>query len=67
VDLSVIKNVALPAGKFQFRFEAINAFNRAQFPAGINLGPTNAVFGQLVATAQQNYARRVQIMLKYMY
>jgi hypothetical protein len=70
VDLSVIKNVNFARGqRFQFRFEAINALNRPQFPAPTdnNRSPTNASFGQITATAQQNYARRVQIMAKYIF
>jgi outer membrane receptor protein involved in Fe transport len=70
VDLSMIKNTALPRGKsLQFRFEAINAFNHPQFPSpgGNSLNPTNASFGQVVTSAQLNYARRVQVMLKFVY
>jgi hypothetical protein len=70
VDLSVIKNVNLSRGqRFQFRFEAINAFNHPQFPiaAGNSLNPSNASFGQIVTSAQQNYGRRVQIMMKYLF
>jgi hypothetical protein len=67
VDLSIIKNVGFPRGqRLQFRFESINAFNHAQFP-GPNLGPTNASFGQVVTSAQNNYPRRVQIMFKYLF
>jgi len=70
LDLSVIKNVNVAHGqKFQFRFEAINALNHPQFPAvgGNSLNPANAAFGQVVTSAQLNYARRVQIMLKYIF
>ncbi|HET7695444.1 MAG TPA: TonB-dependent receptor [Vicinamibacterales bacterium] len=70
VDLSVIKNTALPRGKsLQFRFEAINAFNHPQFPSpgGNSLNPTNASFGQVVTSAQLNYPRRVQVMLKFLF
>ena len=58
--------VALDKAKIQFRFEAINALNRAQFPAA-GLGVTAASFGQVVTSAQQNYARRVQIQLKFIF
>ena len=70
VDLSLLKNTSLPYGKsLQFRFEAINAFNHPQFPAptGNSLNPTNASFGQVVTSAQLNYARRVQMMLKFVF
>jgi hypothetical protein len=70
VDLSLLKNTSLGGSRsFQFRFEAINAFNHPQFqsPSGNSLNPTNASFGQLVSTAQLNYARRVQVMLKFLF
>lgn len=70
VDLSILKNTNLTHGKsLQFRFEAINAFNHPLFPApgGNSLSPTNASFGQVVTSAQLNYARRVQIMLKFLF
>ena len=70
VDLSVIKNARIMNGKsLQFRFEAINALNHPQFPAlgGNSLSPVAAVFGQLVTSAQQNYARRTQITIKFLF
>ena len=70
LDVSVLKNVTLSGQqRLQFRFEAINALNRAQFPipAGNSINPTNASFGQIVTSAQQNYARRVQIQMKYLF
>jgi hypothetical protein len=70
VDLSLLKNTSLGGARsFQFRFEAINALNHPQFqsPSGNSLNPTNASFGQLVSTAQLNYARRVQVMLKFLF
>jgi outer membrane receptor protein involved in Fe transport len=70
VDASVIKNTSLSHGKsLQFRFEAINAFNHPQFPSpsGNSLNPTNASFGRVVTSAQLNYARRVQLMLKFLF
>jgi hypothetical protein len=70
-DLSVIKNIAFSGQhRLQFRFEAINALNHPQFPAAsnqLNVNPTNASFGQVVTSAQQNYARRVQLMAKYLF
>jgi hypothetical protein len=70
VDLSLLKNTSLSHGKsLQFRFEAINALNHPQFPlpSGNSLNPTNAVFGQIVTSAQLNYARRVQVQLKFLF
>ncbi len=70
VDASLIKNTSLSHGKsLQFRFEAINALNHPQFPSpsGNSLNPTNASFGQVVTSAQLNYARRVQVMLKFLF
>jgi hypothetical protein len=70
VDLSLLKNTSLSHGKsLQFRFEAINALNHPQFPlpSGNSLNPTNASFGQIVTSAQLNYARRVQVQLKFLF
>ena len=70
VDLSLMKNTTLHGDKsLQFRFEAINAFNHPQFPTLTDNGrnPTNAVFGQVVASTQQNYARRIQMTLKFIF
>ena len=70
VDMSVIKNTSLTRGRsLQFRFEAINAFNHPQFPSpgGNSLNPTNNSFGQVVTSAQLNYARRIQVMLKFLF
>lgn len=70
VDLSMIKNTSLSHGKsLQFRFEAINAFNHPQFPSpgGNSLNPTNNSFGRVVTSAQLNYARRVQVQLKFLF
>lgn len=70
VDLSLLKNTSLSHGKsLQFRFEAINAFNHPQFPApgGNSLNPTNNSFGRIVSSTQLNYARRVQVQLKFLF
>ena len=70
VDLALLKNTRLHGDKsLQFRFEAINAFNHPQFPSptGNSLNPTNASFGQVVTSAQANYARRVQVTLKFLF
>jgi len=70
VDLSILKNTKLQGDKMlQFRFEAINAFNHPQFPlpTGNSLSPIQTSFGQVVTSAQQNYARRIQMMLKFIF
>ena len=67
VDLSVLKNTSLGGSRsLQFRFEAINAFNHPQFPGPVT-GPANETFGQITASAQQNYPRRIQMQLKFIF
>ncbi len=67
-DLSIIKNTALGGGgkSLQLRFESLNAFNHPLFP-GPNTGVTAATFGQISASTQQNYARRTQVMAKFIF
>ena len=69
VDLSLIKNTTLIGGKtLQFRFESLNAFNHPLFPATatspIRRRPT---FGTISASTQQNYARRMQVTVKFLF
>jgi hypothetical protein len=67
VDLSVIKNASLGRGQqLQFRLEAINALNHPQFP-GPNATPTDLSFGRISASNQRNYARRVQVTIKFLF
>ena len=67
VDLSIIKNTTFLNGKnLQLRFESINALNHPLFP-GPNTNPTAAAFGQIVTSAQTNYARRVQVLAKFLF
>lgn len=67
VDLSLVKNVQIVNGKtLQLRFEALNAFNRVLLP-GPNTGVTGASFGQINASTQANYPRRVQAMVKFLF
>ena len=67
VDLSLIKNTTITRGAtLQFRLEALNAFNHPQFPQP-NLSPTQAAFGSIVASTQENYPRRVQAMVKVLF
>jgi hypothetical protein len=65
IDLSLIKNTPLMTGKtLQVRLEALNAFNHPYF-GGPNLNPTVSGFGQV--SGQDNYGRRVQAMVKFLF
>lgn len=67
VDLSLIKNITIVNGKsLQLRFEALNAFNHVLLP-GPNTGVTAAAFGEISASTQANYPRRVQAMVKFIF
>ncbi len=67
VDLSLLKSVALPNGmSLQVRFEFINAFNEPYFPGPVT-GMTSSTFGQVTASNQDNYARRAQIGVKFLF
>ncbi|HKE23353.1 MAG TPA: carboxypeptidase regulatory-like domain-containing protein [Bryobacteraceae bacterium] len=62
VDLSMLKNFHVTERvSVQYRFEAFNAFNRAQFAAP-NLTPTSSAFGTI--TSQANTPRSIQMGLK---
>jgi hypothetical protein len=63
-DLALFKNTRVTEGKnIQFRAEFLNAFNHPGFPAPV-LTPTSATFGQIVASNQAGYPRRLQLTLK---
>jgi hypothetical protein len=67
VDLSLIKNTRIAGdASLQLRFEALNAFNHPLFP-GPNTNPTQVAFGSIVASTQNNYSRRVQVMAKLLF
>jgi hypothetical protein len=67
IDLSVIKKTEILEGKdLEFRAEFINAFNRPQFP-GPNTNVTQTAFGQIIASNQANYPRRIQLTLKFVF
>lgn len=67
VDLSLLKDVQLrETMRVQLRFEFINAFNEPYFPAPI-VNQTASNFGQISAANQENYARRVQVGLKFLF
>lgn len=60
-DLSAIKKTKLTERvELQIRAEFLNAFNHPLFPAP-NTTPTAATFGQIVASTQSNYPRRIQL------
>jgi hypothetical protein len=64
-DLSLFKNFAVRSGVVaQFRFEALNAFNRVQFSAP-NTSVTSSSFG--VITGQANAPRQLQFGLKMLW
>ena len=67
LDLSVIKNVSFGGTKaMQLRIEAINALNHPLFP-GPNTTPTAAAFGRISPSTQNNYARRGQVTIKFLF
>ncbi len=64
-DFSVIKNTAIREGiDLQFRAEAINALNHAQFLAP-NTTPTSSAFGQV--TGEWTWPRVIQFGLKVLF
>jgi hypothetical protein len=70
LDLSVIKNASVGKGRtLQFRLDALNALNHPLFPpvSGNGLSPTAVQFGSIVASTQQNYARRTQVTIKFLF
>ena len=73
VDLALIKDTRITEGKsIQFRAEALNAFNHAYFPSPnmtVTTGQslTHSGFGQISASNQDNYPRRLQLTLKYVF
>jgi hypothetical protein len=67
VDAALFKNTRVTEGKnIQFRAEFLNAFNHPGFPAPV-LAPTSTTFGQIVASNQSGYPRRLQLTLKYIF
>ena len=66
-DLSIIKNTEIWEGKnLQFRAEFLNAFNHPLFP-GPNTNPTQVQFGTVQASTQDNYPRRIQLTVKFLF
>ena len=71
LDLSLIKGVKFSNGmELQLRAEFINALNEPYVATGdgqIVVNPTSATFGQVAASNQQNYARRAQLGIKFLF
>ncbi len=66
-DLSLMKELRIRESKrLQFRFEFLNAFNEPLFPGPV-VNPTSSTFGQISASNQDNYARRAQLGLKFLF
>ena len=67
VDVGLRKDVQLREQmKLQFRVEFINAFNNPLFP-GPTVAPGGTNFGTISASNQNNYARRAQLMAKFIF
>ncbi len=73
VDFALIKDTRISEGKsLQFRLEALNAGNHPYF-ANPNMTVTTAQtikdtgFGQISASTQSNYARRLQMALRLVF
>ena len=72
VDLGLRKDIHIREGmRVQLRMEFINAFNHpllASLSGGAPVvTPGSATFGQIMASNQQNYARRAQVMAKFIF
>jgi hypothetical protein len=66
-DASLIKNTRIRERyNFQFKAEFLNTMNRAQLPAP-NTDPRNALFGEIRASNQANYPRRIQLTAKFIF
>lgn len=66
-DFSLIKKTYVHEKKYvEFRAEFLNAFNHVNFPAP-NTTVTSSSFGQIIASNQANYPRRIQLSLKFIF
>jgi hypothetical protein len=67
VDFSVLKNTRINERmRIQFKLDLINATNEPYFPAPI-VNPTQTTFGSISASNQDNYARRIQYGIKFLF
>ncbi len=73
MDLALIKDTRITeTHMIQFRAEALNAFNHPYFPSPVMTVTTaqstsHSGFGQVTASNQDNYPRRLQLTLKYIF
>ncbi|PWT87278.1 MAG: hypothetical protein C5B55_15050 [Blastocatellia bacterium] len=67
MDVGLRKDVHLREQmKLQFRVEFVNALNHPLFPGPV-VNPSSATFGQVTASNQNNYARRAQLLMKFIF
>jgi hypothetical protein len=67
VDLSMLKNTRINEKmRIQFKLDLINALNEPYFPAPV-VNPTQTTFGSISASNQDNYARRIQYGIKFLF
>jgi hypothetical protein len=65
LDFSLLKKTEILENKnIEFRAELLNAFNHALFPTP-DTNVVGASFGQINPSTQANYARRIQMTLKF--
>jgi hypothetical protein len=73
VDIALIKDTRISEGKnIQFRLEALNAGNHPYYPnPSMTVTAAQSVkdtgFGQISASTQSNYARRLQMALRFVF
>jgi hypothetical protein len=73
VDFALIKDTRISEGKnIQFRLEALNAGNHPYYPnPSMTVTTAQSVkdtgFGQISASTQSNYARRLQMALRFVF
>lgn len=66
-DLSIIKNNKIGESmNLQLKGEFLNAMNHPQFPAP-NTAPAETAFGQINASNQANYPRRIQLQARFVF
>jgi len=67
VDFSFLKNTRINEKmRIQFKLDLINAFNEPYFPNPV-VNPTQTTFGSISASNQDNYARRIQYGIKFLF
>ena len=72
VDLGLRKDIHIREGmRVQLRMEFINAFNHPLLNSlsggAPTVNPATSTFGQITTSNQQNYARRAQVMAKFIF